>query len=68
MKDYANDPKYSEYQNIIDEEFIKAQKLNANDCTQKAIIFIQELARKLNDEECHKFHEQMKKWYNKVGI
>ena len=68
MKDYMNDPKYSEFQNIIDEGFIKAHKLSASDCVLKTIVFIQDLARKLNDEECHKFHEQMKKWYNKVGI
>ena len=68
MKDYMNDPKYSEYQNIVDEAYIEAHKLNASDCTFKTIQFIQDLARKLNDEENHKFHERMKKWYNKVGI
>ena len=68
MKDYMNDPKYSEFQNIIDEEFIKAQKVNASDCVLKTIVFINKLAKKLNDEECYEYHEQMKKWFNKVGI
>ena len=66
--DYMNDPEYSEFQNIVDEEFIKANKLNANDCVLKTILFVRKLAKKLNDEENHEFTERMKKWYNKVGI
>ena len=68
MKDYMNDPKYSEFQNIITEAYKEAHKLNASDCTFKTIQFIQQLAKKLNDDECNKFHKRMKKWYNKVGI
>ena len=68
LKDYMNDPRYSEYQQIVDEAFIETQKLTASDCVLKTIVFINKLARKLNDDECFEYHEQMKKWFNKVGI
>ena len=68
LRDYMNDPRYSEYQNIIEEEFIKANKITASSCVSKTIQFINKLARKLNDDECFEYHEQMKKWYNKGGI
>ena len=68
LKDYMNDPRYSEYQQIVDEAFIETQKLTASDCVLKTIVFINELAKKLSDEENQKFAERMKKWYNKVGI
>ena len=68
LKDYMNDPRYSEYQQIVDEAFIESQKLTASDCVLKTIVFINELAKKLNDDECYKYTQQMKKWYNKVGI
>ena len=67
-KDYLNNEEYSEVQNVLDEEFIKAQKVNAGDCVSKTIQFINKLTKKLNDEECYKYHKQMKKWFNKVGI
>ena len=67
-RDYLNNEEYSEFQNILDEEFIKAHKVNANDCVLKTIVFINQLAKKLNDDECFEYHEQMKKWFNKVGI
>ena len=65
---YMNDPEYSEYQQIVDEAFIEQQKLTASDCVLKTIVFINEISKKLNDEESHEFIERMKKWYNKVGI
>ena len=68
LRDYMNDPRYSEYQNIIEEEFIKANKITASSCVSKTIQFINKLAKKLNDEECYEYHKQMKKWFNKVGI
>ena len=68
LKDYMNDPRYSEYQQIVDEAFIEQQKLTASDCVLKTIVFINEISKKLNDEESHEFTERMKKWYNKVGI
>ena len=68
LRDYMNDPRYSEYQNIIEEEFIKANKITASSCVSKTIQFINKLARKLNDEECYEYHEKMKKWFNKGGI
>ena len=68
LRDYMNDPRYSEYQNIIEEEFIKANKITASSCVSKTIQFINKLARKLNDDECYEYHEQMKKWFNKGGI
>ena len=68
LRDYMNDPRYSEYQQIVDEAFIEAQKLTASDCVLKTIVFINELAKKLSDDECYEYHEQMKKWYNKGGI
>ena len=68
LRDYMNDPRYSEYQNIIEEEFIKANKITASNCVSKTIQFINKLARKLNDDECYEYHEQMKKWFNKGGI
>ena len=68
LKDYMNDPRHSEYQKIVDEAFIEQQRLTASDCVLKTIVFINELAKKLNDDECYKYTQQMKKWYNKVGI
>ena len=68
MKDYMNDPKYSEFQNIIDEEFIKAQKVNASDCVLKTIVFINKLAKQLNDDDCFEYTERIKKWINRGGI
>ena len=68
LRNYMNDPEFSEYQQIVDEAFIESQKLTASDCVLKTIVFINELAKKLNDDECYKYTQQMKKWYNKVGI
>ena len=68
LKDYMNDPDYAEFQAIVDDAFIESQKLTASDCVLKTIVFINELAKKLNDDECYKYTQQMKKWYNKVGI
>ena len=68
LKDYMNDPDYAEFQAIVDDAFIESQKLTASDCVLKTIVFINKLAKKLSDDENHKFTEQMKKWYNKVGI
>ena len=68
LKDYMNDPRYSEYQQIVDEAFIEAQKLTASDCVLKTIVFINKLSKKLSDDECYEYAQQMKKWYNKVGI
>ena len=68
LKDYMNDPRYSEYQQIVDDAFIETQKLTASDCVLKTIVFINKLSKKLSDEENQKFKERMKKWYNKVGI
>ena len=48
MKDYMNDPKYSEYQVILEDQFQQAEKLNVDDC--------------------YKYTERMKKWFNKGGI
>ena len=68
LRDYMNDPRYSEYQQIVDEAFIEAQKLTASDCVLKTIVFINKLAKKLSDDECYEYAQQMKKWYNKGGI
>jgi len=68
LRDYMNDPRYSEYQNILDEEFEKANKKTPSDCVLETIVFINKLARKLNDDDCYEYHEQMKKWFNKGGI
>ena len=65
---YMNDPEFSEFQQIVDEEFIKANKLNVEDYVAKAISFLKKISRKLNEEECYEFNERMKKWYNKGGI
>ena len=66
--DYMNDPEFSEYQQIVDEAFIEAQKINAGDCVAKTIKLINKLTKKLNEEETHEFTERMKKWFNKVGV
>ena len=68
LRDYMNDPDYAEFQAIVDDAFIETQKLTASDCVLKTIVFINKLARKLNDDECYEYSEQMKKWYNKGGI
>ena len=67
-KDYLNNEEYSEFQNVLDEEFIKANKLNVEDYVAKAIKFLRKTSKKLNEEECYEFNERMKKWYNKGGI
>ena len=36
-KDYFNDGEFSEFQIILDDEFEKAQKLDANECVLKTI-------------------------------
>ena len=68
LRDYMNNPEFSEFQNIIDEEFQKANKRTPSDCVLETIVFINKLARKLDDDDCYEYHEQMKKWFNKVGI
>ena len=68
LKDYMNNPEYSEFQAIVDKEFVKANKHTTSDCVLRTIVFINKLARKLDDDECYEYHEQMKKWFNKVGI
>ena len=68
LKDYMNNPEYSEFQAIVDKEFVKANKHTPSDCVLRTIVFINKLARKLDDDECYEYHEQMKKWFNKGGI
>jgi|TARA_B110000438_G_C15551714_1_gene537222 hypothetical protein len=68
MKDYMNDPKYSEYQVILEDQFQQAEKLNVDDCMMKTLELIRELAKQLNDDDCYKYTERMKKWFNKGGI
>ena len=68
LKDYMNNPEFAEFQNIIDEEFEKANKRTPSDCVLETIVFINKLARKLDDDDCYEYHEQMKKWFNKGGI
>tara|TARA_R110002020_G_scaffold429292_1_gene638811 strand:- start:139 stop:372 length:234 start_codon:yes stop_codon:yes gene_type:complete len=68
LRDYMNNAEFSEFQNIVDEEFEKANKCTPSDCVLETIVLINKLARKLNDDECYEYHEQMKKWFNKAGI
>ena len=68
LRDYMNDPDYAEFQAIVDDAFIETQKLTASDCVLKTIVFINKLSKKLSDDECYEYAQQMKKWYNKVGI
>ena len=67
-KDYFNDGKFSEFQVILDGEFEKSQKLDVDKAFDETLKVIRKLARQLNDDDCYKYHEQMKKWFNKVGI
>ena len=67
-RDYLNDGEYSEFQVILDGEFEKAQKLDVDKAFDETLKVIRRLARQLNDDDCYKYHEQMKKWFNKVGI
>ena len=67
-KDYLNNAEYSEFQVILDEEFEKAQKLDVDKAFDETLKVIRKLARQLNDDDCYKYHEQMKKWFNKAGI
>ena len=67
-KDYLNNVEYSEFQVILDEEFEKAQKLDVDKAFDETLKVIRKLARQLNDDDCYKYHEQMKKWFNKAGI
>ena len=68
LRDYMNDPDYAEFQAIVDDAFIETQKLTASDCVLKTIVFINKLSKKLSDDECYEYAQQMKKWYNKGGI
>ena len=68
MEAYLNNEEYSEFQNIIDDEFIKANKINVDKCVIKTIKLINELSRKLNDDESYEFKKRMIKWYTRGGI
>ena len=68
MEDYLNNEEYSEFQNIIDDEFIKANKIIVDKCVIKTIKLINELSRKLNDDESYEFKKIMIKWYTRGGI
>ena len=68
MNDYLNSEEYSEFQVILDDEFEKAQKLDVDKAFDETLKIIRKLARQLNDDDCYEYHEQMKKWFNKVGI
>tara|TARA_Y100001963_G_C6636960_1_gene379024 strand:+ start:478 stop:684 length:207 start_codon:yes stop_codon:yes gene_type:complete len=68
MKDYMNNPKYSEFQVILDEEFEKANRKSVDDCFEETLDLIRGLARTLNDDDCYKYTEKLKKWLNKGGI
>ena len=67
-RDYLNDGEYSEFQVILDGEFEKAQKLDVDKAFDETLKVIRKFARQLNDDDCYEYHEQMKKWFNKVGI
>ena len=67
-KDYFNDGEFSEFQIILDDEFEKAQKLDANECVLKTIKLINELAKQLNDDDCFEYTERLRKWLNRGGI
>ena len=68
MNDYLNSEEYSEFQVILDDEFEKAQKLDVDKAFDETLKIIRKLARQLNDDDCYEYHEQMKKWFNKVGV
>ena len=68
LRDYMNNPEFAEFQNILDEEFKKASKKTPSDCVLETIVFINTMARKLDDDDCYEYHQQMKKWFNKGGI
>tara|TARA_R110002110_G_scaffold197833_1_gene407956 strand:+ start:106 stop:312 length:207 start_codon:yes stop_codon:yes gene_type:complete len=68
MKDYMNDPKYSEYQVILEEQFQQAEKFNVDDCIMKTLEFVRKQAKQLNDDDCYEYTQRMKKWFNKGGI
>ena len=68
LKDYMNNPEFAEFQNVVDEVFKELNKKTPSDCVLETIVFINKLARKLNDDDCYEYHEQMKKWFNKGGI
>ena len=67
-KDYFNDGEFSEFQIILDDEFEKAQKLDANECVLKTIKLINELAKQLNDDDCYEYTKRLRKWLNRGGI
>ena len=68
LRDYMNNPEFAEFQNVVDEAFKELNKKTPSDCVLETIVFINKLARKLNDDDCYEYHEQMKKWFNKGGI
>ena len=68
LRDYMNNPEFAEFQSILDSEFEKAQRLDVDKAFDETLKVIRKLARQLNDDDCYEYHEQMKKWFNKVGI
>ena len=68
LRDYMNNPEFAEFQNVVDKAFKELNKKTPSDCVLETIVFINKLARKLNDDDCYEYTQQMKKWYNKGGI
>jgi hypothetical protein len=67
MKDYMNDPNYSEFQIILDEEFAKSQS-SIEECFEVTLKVIRKCSRSLNDDDCFKYTEKLRKWFGKVGV
>ena len=62
-RDYLNDGEYSEFQVILDKEFEKAQKLDANECVKQTIKLVNELAKQLNDDDCYEVTSKLKDFF-----
>ena len=65
---FKDDEEFSEYQIILDEEFEKANKKSVEDCIEDTLDLIRGLSKILSEDDCYKYNEKMKSWYNKEGI
>ena len=47
---------------------IPCNRKSVDDCFEETLDLIRGLARTLNNDDCYKYTEKLKKWFNKGGI
>ena len=63
LRDYMNNPEFAEFQNVVDEAFKELNKKTPSDCVLETIVFINKLARKLNDDDCYEVTSKLKDFF-----